>query len=649
MIRPHTHINALRPLLVAAGLLLLFGSCQSPIETAPTVPRTVTVHVQDATGRAIELIPVEVYDLTISPEQRTVLEKDITDRNGNTVFRFPIPTTGAAFRFVVGNENTGTTTLDANLLCRDTLMVVTLATDDLPCGGTYDRTIRIEDVCAPLTSGETFSDSSQIVFRSGCDVPLTFTVTGPQNSPALTLHVIGENGEVIADRPFELEAMGQFAIRAVATPQDSGLQVTQYQIVGTGANQAMVTINLTVEVLARNCNTCECPDDEIVIDFGEVQALPAGEGSEQNEVVPLRVNGCLYDRIDNIVKQLTLRGIFSVTPLENVPVSTGENSTVTVTFRPKERRFYADTVLVEHFIPEEARRCTTRIILVGRGCGPECRLVPSPQISETQENRYDFDMGRVRVYSRELEQICFENIGDCGVLTLNAAYTLAPGFTVVPDVLEIEGGETDCFTVLFDATDEVVWPNGHGQPAKTVHNMPLVVSNCGPRRDFQIQVVVDTLPILFSRCIYQWDQNEFFGYNFTPVVGKGEDRFDPDIPANQVTDFVVLSVIPGVEADVLIRSGWVHIRSNVTEDEFNFTDMSTGQNGWSIGEFRQITQGPFNTAPPATLEFRSVYSVRIERNGVLSYAAVRVRELSVDPDGKFKVCLDVLYPMIKEN
>jgi hypothetical protein len=164
-----------------------------------------------------------------------------------------------------------------------------------------------------------------------------------------------------------------------------------------------------------------------------------------------------------------------------------------------------------------------------------------------------------------------------------------------------------------------------------------------------VHAVVDTLPVGFSRCIYQWDQNENYGYNFTPVEGKGEDRYDPNVPTEQLSDLVVAAVNPGADADVFIRSGWKFIKAGVSEDMFNFSDMSTGQNGWTIGEFRSITSDGFNTAPATTLDFRSVYSIRIERNGVFSYACVRVREVSVDPDGKFKMCLDVLYPMIKED
>mgnify|MGYP000147405210 CR=1 FL=1 len=637
-----------------ALLLPLLWSCQSPMERAPIETRDVLVHVQDAAGRPVELVPVEVQDLRIPEAERTAIDRQVTDRTGNTYFRFEIPTTGAPYRFLVGDAETGITTVDANLLCRDTLLIVRLASEEIPCSGIIERTIRIEDICAPLNTGQTFTDSTQMVFRSGCDVPLTFSISGPDDSPALSLFVLNAQGGVVTDRPFVLLAGGQFTLRAVATPQDSGLQVVRYQLTGSGPNQAAVTINLTVEIDARNCNTCDCPDDEILVDFGTIQSLPPTQRGEGRQVVDLLRNTCLFDRIDNIIKEPTIADVFRVTPLVDEVAAPGERSSMTVTFTPNQIGAYRDTILVEHFLPGEQRRCTTRVILTGSGCGPECELLEDPRLVERDppgSNQFDFDLGRVRVYTSGNGMICFENVGGCGTLVLNASALEGdyPGFSLTRDELELDGEEQGCFTVRFEASDEVVWPDGHGQPAKILHDLPLRIDGCGPVRDVTVRVVVDTLPILFSRCIYRWDQNENYGYNFTPVQGKGEDRFDPNAPAQQLSDLVVAAVDPNDDADVYIRSGWKFIKAGVSEDQFNYTDMSTGQNGWSRAEFESITSPGFSTSQAATLDFRSVYSIRIERDGVISYACVRVREVSVDPDGKYKMCLDVLYPMIKEN
>lgn len=635
-------------LILLSLLLPVLWSCQSPMERAPSEARHVTVHVQDAAGRPVELIPVEVQDLRVPENARTALEREITDRTGNAFFRFVIPTTGAPYRFLVGDTETGITTVDANLLCRDTILIVELVSEEIPCTGTFERTIRIEDICAPLNTGERFTDSTQMVFRSGCDVPLTFTVTGPDDSPALSLFVLNDRGGVVTERPFLLAPNGQFTLRAVATPEDSGLQVVRYQLVGTGPNQASVTINLTVEIDARNCNTCTCPDEEIVVDFGSIQSFPDAERGEASRVVDMLRNTCLFDRVDNIIKTPTIADVFSTTALENVAVGPGERSSFTATFRPNQVGEYRDTVLVEHWLDQEQRRCTTRVILTGRGCGPECELLPDGRLTGTDPD-YEYDMGRVRVYTSGQGLICFENVGGCGTLVLRSGADSRDGFTLNPEQIELEGEEQGCFSVRFTASDEVVWPNGHGQPAKIFHDLPVSVDGCGDRKNITVRVVVDTLPIRFSRCIYQWNQNENYGYNFTPVEGKGADRFDPDVPGIQLSDLVVEAVDPGNDADVFIRSGWKFVKANVDEDMFNYTDMSNGQNGWSRAEFESITSPGFSTSQATTLDFRSVYSIRIERDGVISYACVRVREVSVDPDGKFKMCLDVLYPMIKEN
>ncbi len=647
MTHHNTAFHSLRIMGIALATLLL--SCQSPMERPPTEARDVVVHVQTDAGTPVELLPVEVYDLSVAPDARERMDREITDQAGNAYFRFVIPTTGGRFRFIVGNEETGITTLDANLLCRDTLMVVELLSEQLPCSGSIERTLRIDDVCAPLANGERFTDSTQVIFRNGCDVPMTYTLSGPGDTPALSLLVIDADGNVVTDRPFIVPAGGQMTLRAVATPEDSVLYSNEYVLTGTGANQASMTIRLTVEVEARNCNVCVCPEDEIIIDFGSIQSLPEAERGESAEVVSLPRNSCLYDRIDDLVKLPTTADVFAVTELSALAVPPGARSAVTVTFRPNQLGSYRDTLLVEHFLPEEQRRCTTRVILLGNGCGPACEIVEDRRLVEDPPNRFDFDMGRVRVYEGGRDVICFTNVGDCGVLELQQDFLETPGFTVSPPTLSIEGGETGCFTVHFDASDEVVWPEGHGRPAKTEHSMPLVINGCGARKDVSVRVVVDTLPVLFSRCIYRWDQNGNYGYNFTPVGGKGEDRYDPDALTSQITDLVVLAAREGVDADVRIRSGWKFIKSGVTEVQFNYTDMSSGSNGWTRAEFDAITSDPFAPGPTVTLDFRSVYAIRIERNGVYTYACVRVREISADPDGKFKLCLDVLYPMIKEN
>ncbi len=635
----------LEALTIAGICVLTMLSCQSPVETPPDTVRTVTVHVQNGAGTPVELVPVAMYELGGSDPAGQPLHSGLTDRDGNIRFASEIPTTGKAFRIIAGDDRTGTVSVDANLLCRDTLIVIQLVFEELPCGGDISHTLRITGLCAPLSTGERFSDSAEVRFTSGCDVPLTFAFGGSTTGNDLNLRILDAAGREVPGYPFTIPARGQFTVRVVATPLDSGLQRWSFVLTGTGPNQASAIVRIEVEVDAVNCNVCACPDTVIVVDFGVVQAKPQQQKATRSVQLPR--NLCKFDRFDNLIKGATAPTIFGVSPIDNVLLNPGEASSLQLSFVPKDTLRYADTVYVEHFIPEEQKRCTTMVILMGQGCGPGCRIIQE-NLVQIDADRYELPLERVRVYQSGSDEICFENTGSCGAISLTLAAGTNPGFSVTPRTLEIEPGEVGCFVVRFEASDQVVWPQGHGRPAVVDHQLPVSISNCGPLKLLNAKVRVDTLPARFSRCIYQWDQNENFGYNFTPIEGKGEDKFDPNALALQISDLVVLSVRPGVDADVLIRSGWKFIKSDVSETQFNFTDISSASNGWTRAEYQAITSGTFSSLPAATLVFRGVYSIRIERGGSVFYACVRVRELSVDPDGKFKMCLDVLFPMIKE-
>ncbi|MFA6233896.1 MAG: hypothetical protein WC824_06880, partial [Bacteroidota bacterium] len=489
--------------------------------------------------------------------------------------------------------------------------------------------------------------STQYTFTSTCDEALTFAIAGPAMTRDLYLVILATDGTVISDRPFTIPPRGQFIVRAVATAVDSGLQSTSFVFSGTGLNLTSATLNLTVDVDGRNCNTCECPEETIVVDFGTVEASPTqGQGTR---TIDLPANMCGLSRLDNMIKAASRPTVFGVPVIRNERVDPGKKYSRTYTFIPEPGNTnpVADTILIEHFVEGEMKACTTRVILRGQGCGPECRLITTT-FTNTGTDKWDDQLERIRSYESGSGEICVENIGECGTLEVEQKNTPAPGFTVTPASLTIAPGGTECFTVRFDAADNVVWPNGHGQPAKIDHEIPVRVMNCGTMKTVTVKVRVDTLPAQFSRCIYQWDQNGHYGYNFTPVEGKGEDHFDADPPTNQQTDIVVLSVLTGISADVRMKNGWKFIKAGVSEAEFNFDDMSKALNGWSRAEYRSITSGSFNPAGTTTLVFRSVYSVEVVRGVFTFYACIRVREVSIDPDGKLKLCLDVLFPMIKE-
>ncbi len=628
--------------------MLLFVSCQTPTETPPSTRRTVTVHVEDANGKSLELIPVRMLELT--DEEARPLESAVTDRSGDARFMVEIPSTGKAFRFIAGSTSTGTVFKDANLLCRDTVLVIRLATELLPCGEDVTKVLRIEDICAPLITGERFTGSTDFTFTSTCAEAISYSVTGPANSRELTLDIFDAQGVPFPARSFTIPAGGQFVVRATASPADSGVQRSTFVFNGTGPGGVTSSLTLIIEVDARNCNVCACPEEEIIVDFGFVEASPTqGRGTR---TVELPLNGCRFLRIDNLVKEATQKERFGIPPIDDMQVEPGGRYTQTYSFVPAPGDFslVQDTVLVEHFIAAENKRCTTRVILRGQGCGPACRFIDDTFVNRGGQE-WDSRIHRIRIYESGEMNICFENTGQCGDLILSQTNPGAPGFSLItPGPLRIPPNQTECFKARFDAADDVVWPNGHGKPAVINHMLPVSVQTCSGVRQVNLRVLVDTLPAQFSRCIYRWDQNGNYGYNFTPVEGKGEDRYDPAVLTAQVSDIAVMSVLPGVSAQVRFRSEWKFIKANVSDAQFNFDDMSRGQNGWTLAEYRSITTSPppFSSPGDATLLFRGVYSVRIVRGSSVFFACIRVREISVDPDGKEKVCLDVLFPMIQE-
>jgi hypothetical protein len=643
----HRRLRALSLLLLGAGALLQV-SCQSPTETPPSSTRTITIQVQNGLAAPLPLVPVAMYDGTKGEVPDALLEQQVTDQSGFVRFRRTIPTTGAPFLFVVGDDVTGRIRLSANVLCRDTVMVVILQTADIPCGGAQNYQLIIDDVCAMNSLGQRFTDSTEMIFRSSCDIPLTFTFTPPAPADQAWMRLFDASGAAIAGQPFTIPPRGAFSIRAFASPKDSG--VLHYPVVFTGTGTAGVTVTLTIdiEVRARNCNRCFCDNDSVIVDYGLVQV-----GTKMVRSATLPLNECLYNRLDQILQGLS-DDVFKIVdgPVSIVPP--GNINTVKVQFEPRDLASYERVFLVEHSIPEENKVCTTRVVLRGQGCGPVCLLETSNLIAGDPDNKHQFQLQlvRTRVDERSVGRVCLRNTGRCGDLVINGKLEwVAPGFSLSPAQLTIPAGGSDCFDVRFDATDQVVWPNGHGKPAVVNHDVPLIFDDCSGNRSVHMRVVVDTIPIEFSRCIYQWDQNQNYGYNFTPAAGKGEDRFDPDILNTQVSDIGVMLVVPGLSADVLMKSGWKLIKTNVSEAQFNWDDMSRGVNGWTRAEYVSITTEPpnFTMGRNATLTLRSVYSVRIDRSGDISYACIRVREVSMDGDGKLKMCLDVLYPMIKEQ
>jgi hypothetical protein len=627
-------LPGLLPLLAAALL-----SCQSPTETPPMVRHRVLVHVVDSTQRPIPTLPVELYRGGGATREPAPLQTRVTDGAGNALFEVEIPSTGAPFTLVAGDDNFGRMTVEANLLCRDTAMVIAFVLRNVPCNETRSDALVLPDICM-YNGGRGMSDSGQAYYRSGCAVPLTMTCTPVDDPFRLRVFVVDAAGREVTGSTFTLPPAGFFAVRAVAAPRDTGRIVRTVTISGTGSGGASLQVTLTVEAHAVPCEGCPCDGDTLTLDFPLTEAYP----TPRSVVLPFTVltNRGLCDRRDRLLRGPRLTDIFALDQPLRETVRPGEAQTLQLSFRPKEARAYTDTLVIEHFIPDNNRLCTSMIILRAEGCGPVCVFERGALDSTGTPDSYVARL-RARVYQSDQTLICVRNAGRCGELVLRQG--IQPpllGFFSFPTERRLQPNERDCFTAGFNASDSVVWPNGHGRPAVVHFENVLTVTGSGADKRIRLLADVDTIPILFSRCIYEWQDNQHLGYNFTPPELKGSEINDPDPVTRQVTDLVVDQVTDGVGATVRLRSGWRQIRCNVTEGDFVFSAVAS----WP--EYRSITAGPFDTSAQTSFRLGCVYSVRIERGGVYSYALVRVRECSSDADGKHKMCLDVLYPMIRE-
>lgn len=601
----------------------------------------VTVHVQDSSRQPIPSLPVEVYRGTLRSYEQTPVQTKVTNEFGDTFFEFLIPTTGGQFVFVTGDASFGFQKVEANLLCRDTTVVIVFDTKDVACNETRTDTLRLTEICL-YNQKFAIPDSTQILYRSGCAVPLTMTYTPLDDPFGFRLTAIDDKGDPFPGNTFTVPPNGYFRVRLFAEPRDTGTVVRSLSITGVGSGGAGMQVNLTVVVRAIACDGCPCNDTTITISFGNVQASPT-QGKATQSVAFTR-NNTLCDRKDQIVKGPSLPSVFSVKDPIKQDVRRGESQNLTVEFSPQAVRPYRDTIIIQRHYQDNDSVCTTLVILVGNGCEPAC-CIDSTNLRGTSTDRFELRLKNTRVYESGSDGICFRHCGVCGVVELNQTDSKTKGFTITPPKLSLNVGERGCFKVQFSATDDVVWPRGHGQPAQEDHEIQVTINGCGGSKIVTAKVHVDTIPILYSRCIYVWADNGQLGFNFTPPELKGSEIFDPNPSNSQITDLVVNSIIAGTSADVFIRSGWKFIRANVSGANFDFDQVSRWPN------YREITTEPpnFSTSNPATFALQSVYSIRIELSGVYSYALVRVRQIDADADGKRKICLDVLYPMIKEN
>ncbi len=644
----YTCFGAKRLIPIACSLLPLaaaFLSCQSPYETPPAVERKVLVRTVDSSFTPLPSIPVEVYRAEGAGEK---LFSTLTDRAGTALFLLRIPQNGGRFNFRVGTAQTGIVTIAADLLCRDTILTVMLGSLRIPCGAAIADTMRFVDVCARNPAGQEFPETIERQYCSACDVPLVVAlpVTLPILQPPsdLRMRVFDADGAEVAGGSFTLPARGCFSVRITYTPKQTGTINGVIPIVGNAPGGESFNLALTVTGNAKDCNQCLCGDSLTILDLGSV-VVGASPDSAAFLSTLVNRNKSSCERNDRLTKNFTPGSGFTLLGGVQGSVRPNESQPVQIRFLPERSGPARDTLVYVTVYPSSGLTCRHTVIVTGQGVQAACCLdlasTSAGYVQSSGSPRVDTLHLATRIDQTASGRICFRNCGTGGTATVSQslAWPAAPGFDTAPASLQLRAGDPpQCFAVSFDATGSVVRPSGPGGPVKTRHETDLLIAGCDPRK-VHIVVDVDTLPVQFSNCVYRWSQNSFNGYNFTPPENKGSFIFDANGDnQNMITDLTLMSIGAG-SADVRIRSGWQLIRAGVVDqNDFAYATVR----GWP--KFSQIHTGAYNTAQAATLALFSVYAIRIERNGQISYALIRIREISTDGQ-KEKICFDVLYPL----
>ncbi|MAT38581.1 MAG: hypothetical protein CL946_03135 [Ectothiorhodospiraceae bacterium] len=631
--------------LLLAGLILLLGSCQSPVKVPEEVPTTVRVIVQDDQAQPISAIPVELHE-GIDPAANAPLQSLVTDNSGLAVFNLDIPSDGERYSLLVGSDQTGRVTRTLDLLCRDTTIVVVLASQNIPCGAEVSDTVQFVDVCAPR-NGVEFTELVERRYTSTCDEPMTLAISRAEN-PDLRLEtfVFDNDGILISGNQFELPARGSFSVVTEYTPQDENTFQARTIVDGQGDNSSF---SLSIDIFGNSvlCDDCQCEDETIIVDMG---ATVVDTAITIQDIYNVNRTPCL--RTDELIQNFPAGSPFTLDTQPMTSIQPGNGQPLQVTFNPTQEGTFTETLVFRTTFPENGVTCTYTIEFTAVAGQPACciELDAGRNITvdaSTQPPTYRIEL-LTDVNGTDAGAICFYNCGTAGWLTISRPGVFnAPGFTIENQRYDLqprsEGGGLGCFDVSFTPTEDMVWPNGRNAgPAVVEFRTTFNIIGCQPQ---QIEVIarVDTTPTLFSRCVFRWEDNQFNGYNFTPVENKGSDIVDmnaDDIASPMLSDLVYLSGPgTGLTGRVRIRSGWKFVRSGVTSiNDFGYEDIRN----WP--EFPNLKNGIDRNSPFTDFELFSVYVIEVERDGSLFYALIRVREISDDGE-KQKICFDVLFPL----
>jgi hypothetical protein len=607
------------------------------------VDQRILVLVQDEQRAPISGVPVQLFTGTETVDVQPLREA-LTDDRGAILFEVVIPANGGRFAIVAGSERTGRLLRTVDLLCRDTTIVLTFTAQELTCGGDIRDTLRLTNVCtAPQ------GDSTEAQYTSTCDEAVTVTWQDPDDpEAAFFLRVFNSDARPVGSG-FTLPARATFGLRSVWFPAQAGM--LQRDVVFTLQGAASTSrVLVTVLGTAVDCNSCTCEDVRIQLDAGSVVA---GSDSFRTIIEEVLENRASCDATFELVRQFGANSPFRlVSPFTTITLRPGRRQALEIRFTPQDEGIFSDSLVFVSTLLPDGSRCTTTVIVNGKGVQPACCLDELASEGLEIDRTVTPPVYRIRLrtdaYSETEGRICYYNCGSGGWLTVSRPVVPSKdGFTIPVEQCSLrarsEGGGNGCFTARFTPDERSIWPQGRGRgPAVTTFTTQFTIFGCQPA-SIQVVAEVDTVPNLFSVCLFRWDQNEFNGYNFTPAGTRGSfvvDLSGTDPLRQMITHMMYVSG-PGaiLSGSVRIGSGWKRIRGGVmNQNDFTWDKIRA----WP--EFPSLTTGGFQTTLFTDFELHSVYVIRVDNGGVMQYAMIRVREIS-DDGQKQKMCIDVLFPL----
>jgi hypothetical protein len=616
----------------------------SPFDGSRSESHTVTVIVQDNIGSVQRDVPVSVFHGTYVSSGAVPIASGYTGREGSIALQFDIQMPEDKFVFQIGSDATGIKQFQTVILPKDTTLIFTLDISTMQCNVDQSDTLSLMNICAPLKDGTSFADSVQRTFYSGCTVPLTITYQPVHDPFILDVHVLNSDGHEITDNPFTIPPKGLFIIKAVSHPVAPGSIIRKTEFVGTGPEDASAKLSIVIKTSTVGCDNVNCVDTMVQVKFKATLAQSMAQSSIER--VEFAQNRTPKRRIDRVTRYLSAGSPFSLLDSLRYVLQPGMLQSVRVRFAPQERIQYKDTLIVESTLEGSSSSCTSTIVFSGNGCMPECTMSTSKLQPTGDPDAYTMAL---TVHPNDVTHegaVYFVNSGQCGTVTLTIDTTstsIASGFSLISSLRQyIEADRGAYAQFAFAAWDNIIWPEGHGRPARVNHSQLMKIAGCGNDKRIQLNITVDTLPISYSRCFYDWNKNDHYGFSFEPYSSKGQDILDPSPTTSMTSDIVLNKINSATEAEIRLRGDWKLIRQDVQESDFSFARVRL----WP--EYHTITNGSFSQAGNMTLALRSVYVIKVPYGGLYRFALIRLREASTDNDGKGKICIDVLYPMIAE-